>query len=595
MMKMKSLIIISAFVVMLAMLTMPFPVFAAASEAYEDGSGFSYTLYSDTKTAAISKYSGTEEAVEIPEKIVKDDVEYTINIIGTSSFASCQTLKSITIPDSIEKVQSAAFKNCDGLESITIPDSVTTMGSQIFENCDNLKSVKLSKNIKTIGMMMFIYCGSLTEVQIPEGVTEIRERAFYNCSSLTSITIPDSVTTIYGYAFLGCSSLSSITVPESVTSIRQRAFEECSGLEYIYIPDGVEIEEDETYGYPTIPSCSTQLEYTSDENGNITITKITLGDGKTEADIPSEIVGKIVTSVAEEYRDMVSVSSHIHVGAAVCTQKAVCTICGEEYGEIAEHKQGADYACDASGHWHFCTECGEKLEFTVHISDGGVITKEATTSAEGVKTYSCKVCGYKIKTETIAKKPAGISEPAGNEVQEPVMVSKLTIKVPSKKLAAGKKVQLTLTVAPITASNKSVTWKTSNKKYAAVSSTGKLTLKKAGAGKTVTITATAKDGSGKKAVIKIKIMKHSVKSVKLTAPSKSLKAGKKMTLKAKVKTTGSKVNKTLKYTSSNTKYATVNQKGKVTAKKAGKGKTVTITAVSTDGSNKKAKVKIKIK
>lgn len=42
-------------------------------------------------------------------------------------------------------------------------------------------------------------------------------------------------------------------------------------------------------------------------------------------------------------------------------------------------------------------------------------------------------------------------------------------------------------------------------------------------------------------------------------------------------------------------HATVTSKGKVTAKKAGKGKTVIITAVSTDGTNKKAKVKIKIK
>ena len=176
-----------------------------------------------------------------------------------------------------------------------------------------------------------------------------------------------------------------------------------------------------------------------------------------------------------------------------------------------------------------------------------------------------------------------------------VEVEKLTIKSPSKKLAAGKKVQLTAAVTPANATNKEVTWQTSNKKYATINKKGILTLKKAGIGKKVTVTATAKDGSGKKASIKIKIMKDAVKSIQVTASEKTLKAGKSMTIKAKVKTTGKSVNKSLAWKSSNTKYATINKKGKVTAKKAGRGKTVTITATSTDGSNKKASVKIKIK
>lgn len=186
-------------------------------------------------------------------------------------------------------------------------------------------------------------------------------------------------------------------------------------------------------------------------------------------------------------------------------------------------------------------------------------------------------------------------EVSPNQEEQPVMIEKLTIKAPSKKLAAGKKIKLTLSITPKNATNKAVLWKTSNKKYATVDKNGKITLKKAGAGKSVTITAIAKDGSGKKASIKIKILKHAVKSIKLEASSETLKAGKSMKLKATIKTTGKSVNKTLKWTSSNTKYAKVSSKGKVTAKKAGKGKTVTITATSTDGSNKKAKVKIRIK
>ena len=176
----------------------------------------------------------------------------------------------------------------------------------------------------------------------------------------------------------------------------------------------------------------------------------------------------------------------------------------------------------------------------------------------------------------------------------PVKVKSIKLSAVSTRLAAGKKVQLKAVVSPSNATNKAVTWTSSNKKYATVSSTGKVTLMKAGAGKTVTITATAKDGSGKKATYKIKIMKHAVKSISLKA-AKTVKAGKKVKVKATVKTTGKSVNKKLKWMTSNKKYATVSSSGVVKTYKAGKGKTVTITVASTDGSNKKKTVKIKIK
>ncbi len=93
-------------------------------------------------------------------------------------------------------------------------------------------------------------------------------------------------------------------------------------------------------------------------------------------------------------------------------------------------------------------------------------------------------------------------------------------------------------------------------------------------------------------------MKNAVKKVTIKNKPKTLKAGKKITLKTVVKAEGKNgktVNKTLKWSSSNKKYAVVTSKGKVTAKRAGKGKTVTIRVVSTDGTNKKASVKIKIR
>lgn len=174
-----------------------------------------------------------------------------------------------------------------------------------------------------------------------------------------------------------------------------------------------------------------------------------------------------------------------------------------------------------------------------------------------------------------------------------VNVRKIKVTLPSRKLAAGTKIKLRTTVTPADAAQKKLTYKVSNQKYASVSKKGVLKLKKAGAGHTVKLTVSAQDGSRVRTSCTIKIMKHAVKKIRLSAGS--LAAGKSIMLNTEVMTTGKKANTKLKYKSSNTRYATVDQKGRIKAKKAGKGKTVTITAVSLDGTDSKAKVRIKIR
>ena len=103
--------------------------------------------------------------------------------------------------------------------------------------------------------------------------------------------------------------------------------------------------------------------------------------------------------------------------------------------------------------------------------------------------------------------PAGGSPLSGSlniEAME-VKVKSISIKNAPKTLAAGKSVKLTAVVSPVDASNATVKWVSSNKKFATVNKTGKVTAKAAGKGKTVKITAKATDGSGVKKTIKIKI------------------------------------------------------------------------------------------
>ena len=237
-----------------------------------------------------------------------------------------------------------------------------------------------------------------------------------------------------------------------------------------------------------------------------------------------------------------------------------------------------------------------KITYLPDYATASIGTVKWTSSNEAVVTVDA---AGKLTAKTAGKAIITAVTSDGNVMYcivtvENIKVSKITItSTTSNKIATGKKVTLKATVTPSNAYNKGVTWKSSNTKVATVSSSGVVTTKKKMGGKTVTITATAKDGSGKKASYKIYVKKGIVKKVYISGV-KSVKAGKKLYLKGKT-SASSGANRTLKWSSSNTKYAKVSSKGTVTTYKAGKKKSVKITARAVDGSGKSKTVTIKIK
>ena len=105
---------------------------------------------------------------------------------------------------------------------------------------------------------------------------------------------------------------------------------------------------------------------------------------------------------------------------ATCTEDGektyTCTVCNTTKTEVIpatghQHKEvrnAKKATCTEDGYTGdtYCKDCGEKLETGSvikklgHTWDNGVITKEATETEEGVKTYTCKTCG-ETKTEKI--------------------------------------------------------------------------------------------------------------------------------------------------------------------------------------------------
>ncbi len=223
------------------------------------------------------------------------------------------------------------------------------------------------------------------------------------------------------------------------------------------------------------------------------------------------------------------------------------------------------------------------------VDDKGDAIKEVLSDGKGTET-AVSPSTNPSEQPSIPNKPDD-KDPNNSNIK----VKNIKITGISHKIATGKKITLKASVSPSNATNKTVTWKSSNKKVATVNSKGVVTMKKSGKGKSVTITAIAKDGSNKKATYKIRNMKGVVKRISVSGKkTRTVKAGDSMKLRTITKASKD-ANKTLKWISSNKKYATVDNKGKITAKKAGKGKTVKITAMATDGSNKKVTVKANIK
>ena len=87
-------------------------------------------------------------------------------------------------------------------------------------------------------------------------------------------------------------------------------------------------------------------------------------------------------------------------GTATCTQRATCTVCGAEYGDVLGHDFTTSWTHDDNEHWKQCSRCDKKDDVSPHTWDSGTITTAPTCTKAGKKTYSCTECGA-TKTEPI--------------------------------------------------------------------------------------------------------------------------------------------------------------------------------------------------
>ena len=128
-----------------------------------------------------------------------------------------------------------------------------------------------------------------------------------------------------------------------------------------------------------------------------------------------DLCGKTLSECADGNKDhkcdVCGKQLTVHTGGtATCTEKATCSICGQEYGELAAHTYKTEWSTDETNHWHECSVCGDRKDEAAHIPGA-----EATETTP----QTCTVCDYVIR-EVLKSVTVSFSANGGSGTMLPV-------------------------------------------------------------------------------------------------------------------------------------------------------------------------------
>lgn len=407
----------------------------------------------------------------------------------------------------VSSINQAAFSYCSNLTSISLPEGVNNIGERAFARCSSLTNITIPLGVTSIDRGAFEYCIAITDIIIPSGVTSIGQSAFYNCSSLSNINIPVGITSISENTFGYCTSLTSVTIPVGVTEIEKCAFFYCDKMASITIPAGVTVIGESAFYW------------------NSSLRSITIPAGVVEINakafygcknLTNIIIPDSVTTIGEYAFAYCRNLSSIQVNALIPP-----TGSSDMFSETGN---GPIYVPGASVNAYKTAEYWKDYAYRIQAIPGSVI----------------EVSGVSLNNSTLS-------------------------------LTVGSSETLTATVSPDNATNKTVSWSTSDSGVASVSD-GLVTAVGVG---NATITVTTEDG-GKTATCAVTVNPVEVTSVTLDQNTLSLTKGGTATLVATVNP-ATATNKTVTWSSNDANVATVDVNGKVTAVGGGSA-TITATA-----------------
>lgn len=136
----------------------------------------------------------------------------SLTAIPDNNFDSCEKLKTVKLPTTMQKIGDRAFRACSGLEDIDGLQYVNEIGAYAFASCTKLTNDTFSK-VKT-------------------SLTKLGNGAFQGCTALTTAHVPSlSTHSVPAALFSGCTNLEKVTLQDSsITEIGDSAFENTGAL-----------------------------------------------------------------------------------------------------------------------------------------------------------------------------------------------------------------------------------------------------------------------------------------------------------------------------------------------------------------------------
>ena len=562
---------------------------------------YTYTL-DDANRATITGYSGNATALYIPGEIDGHEVV----AIGDRAFENRTDLRTVMIPDSLEKIEFEAFYNCINLKIVDLSSNLTTIGYDVFGNCKSISKIEIPKslkkfdgtwgrgtnlsygafggcsNLKTVNFeagstivcaALFMGCDGIEEIELPDTITEIGDSAFKNCKNLDRITMNNGIEILESSAFEDCFSLTTINIPNTVKAISNSTFQDCTSLTEVHLSNILKEIPASTFSgckkLTTInfPSTLTMI-------GNSAFSGC---ESLPEAILPSG-VEKIESNAFKNCKAMKkavvpdtvsSIGSSAFYGCETLTDITL----GSKLKKIESQ---TFYGCTVLPSIvipYNVTTIGDSAFVNCTKLTQITVPRNTTSIASNAFSYPKKMTMYgpsDCYAETYAS-GKGIKY-----VTQDIHATSVSLDITEKTAEHYDDFQLTATIAPLNFTD-AVVWTSSNEEVAAVSDTGYVEI--CGVG-TAVITVTA---GNVKAVCKITVPQL-IDWIEFDEDEIELKAGETYQLKPYISPSDA-TNKKLKYTSSDTKVAEVSASGLVTAKSEGEAK---IRAAATDGSDEYA-------
>ena len=608
-------------------ITIPDTVTIIESRAFSECENLQKVIIPDSVTEI--GYSAFEGCTSLESIIIPDSVTF----IGASSFEDCSALKSVEFKNPNTKIGERVFSNCSSLASVKLPENLTSIPEYTFNGCKLLADINLPATLRSIGSYAFYNCDALTELTIPGNVWQIGSYAFYDCDSITKAVIPDSVTSLGSYAFYGCDklaevdfgigltaipdsafrqipALTKVILPRFATTVAANAFAEDTKLREVTIPSTVTSIQTNSFSYPTkLTVYGIAGSYAEQHAKERKMTFVAVDGTKVDSIAFKQSIYEFSASGSGSYfipEMEILPKESVEPITFTSSDESIATV---NNGKVTFKGYGTATitATTASGKTAACTVKISRAVSGVHLDYSKLSLKAGETAALTATVYPSNAANKAVKwissapdvasvdqtgkitalkpgitTITVETEDGGYTATCNVTVIDSSIVSVTGVKLSATvaELTIGNSKQLTAAISPTNATNKGVTWSSSNTNVASVSSSGVVVAKGEG---TATITVRTDDG-GYTAACTIRVSKPSpsvvaVTGVKLSAIGIELPVGGSKRLSATI-TPSNATNKGVTWSSDNTSVAAVNASGLITAKGEG---TATVTVRTDDG------------